>query len=223
MATTSWSKRAARTSPRRARATTTTIVWCSGWKTETSRRSGNIATRGGPKRRWGLSPNRENLPRLETLYRHSGSTRRRVSRNDVDKMNSRRLGLEMAEHDAARLVVHFGLEDELVFQRDRPRRGRPCRNLVDQPFHVGKFCEYLVAEHERRQACPAPERHVDDGIGIADHVATFGEMVVEDAVMTLRFELVAVVRIFQVFRREMLEMHGLAGIRPDTAGDEHQP
>src|SRR4030088_210028 len=25
-----------------------------------------------------------------------------------------RLGLEMAEHDAARLVVHFGLEDELI-------------------------------------------------------------------------------------------------------------
>src|SRR3954454_23712345 len=54
-------------------------------------------------------------------------------RND-GRVRLRRLGPEMAEHDAARLVVHLSLEHELVFQRDRARRGRPCRDLIDQPF-----------------------------------------------------------------------------------------
>jgi hypothetical protein len=34
--------------------------------------------------------------------------------HDGDCLASRRLGLEMAEHDVARLIVHLGLEDELV-------------------------------------------------------------------------------------------------------------
>src|SRR6478735_5457191 len=57
----------------------------------------------------------------------SGSTLSASPGMTVDR--SRRLGLEMAEHDVARLVVHFGLEHELVLQRDRARRGRPCRDL----------------------------------------------------------------------------------------------
>src|ERR1700680_3583175 len=55
-------------------------------------------------------------------------------------LRSRRLSLEVAEHDVARLVVHFGLEYKLVFQRDRPRCRRPCRDLVDQAFDIGEFC-----------------------------------------------------------------------------------
>ena len=41
--------------------------------------------------------------------------------------------------------------------------------------------------------------------------------------MAMRLELVAVVRVFQVLRREVLEMHRLARIGPDAGGDEHQP
>ena len=90
------------------------------------------------------------------------------------------------------LLVHFGLEGELVLQRDRARRGRPCRHFVEQPFHVRVFCKDIVAEHVRRHPSQAPERHIDDGIGIADHVAAVGEMIVEDLVVAMRFVLIAV-------------------------------
>src|SRR6185437_4505278 len=133
------------------------------------------------------------------------------------------LGLEMAEHDVARLVVHFGLEGELVLQRERAGRGRPCRHFIDQPLYIGIFRVDLLAEYERRQPGPAPERHVHDGVGIADHIAAPGEMIVENAVVAMRFELVAVVRVFQVFRRVVLEMHRLSRIRAEAGGDEHQP
>src|SRR5260221_13013145 len=93
-----------------------------------------------------------------------------------DRMSSRRLGLEMAEHEVARLVVHFGLEGELVLQRDCPRRSRSCRYLVDQPLYIGKFGVDLFAEHEWREPRPTPERHIDDRGGIADHVAAVGQV-----------------------------------------------
>src|SRR5882724_4500892 len=143
------------------------------------------------------------------------------------RAGSGRLGLEMAEHDAARLVVHFGLEGELVLQRNRAGRGRPCRDLIDQPFHVGKSGIDFFAEHVRRQARPAPERHIDDGVGITNHIAALGEMIVENAVMTLRFELVTVVGIFEALSeiswRMVLEMHRLSRIGTDAGGNEHQP
>src|SRR5919205_2799639 len=60
---------------------------------------------------------------------------------------SRRLGLEVAEHEVLRLIVQFGLESELVLQRDRARRGGSCRDFVDQPFHVRVFRVSIVAEH----------------------------------------------------------------------------
>src|SRR3982074_516489 len=88
-------------------------------------------------------------------------------------------------------------------------------------FTLGNFAN--TSSPRTNGARRAPQRHVDDGIGIADHVAAAGEMIVENAVMPLRFELIAVIRIFQVFRREVLEMHRLARIRADAAGDEHQP
>src|SRR5260370_16834897 len=97
----------------------------------------------------------------------------------------------MAEHEVARLVVHFGLEGELVLQRDCPRRSRSCRYLIDQPLYIGKFGVDLFAEHEWREPRPTPERHIDDRVGIADHVAAVGAMTVEDGVMASPFELAA--------------------------------
>src|SRR5258708_24839949 len=106
----------------------------------------------------------------------------------------------MAEHEVARLVVHFGLEGELVLQRDSPRRSRSCRYLIDQPLYIGKFGVDLFAEHEWRNPRPTPERHIDDRVGIADHVAADGVTLVKDGVMALRFELVAGFRGFQLLR-----------------------
>ena len=91
-------------------------------------------------------------------------------------------------------------------------------------FTLGIFREGFLAEHERHQPRPAPQRHVDDGVGVADHVAALGEMIVENAVMTLGLELVAVAGVFQILSgRGVLEMHRLARIGTDAAGDEHQP
>src|SRR5215212_2919595 len=135
----------------------------------------------------------------------------------------RRLRLEMAEHEIACFVIHFGLEREFVLQRDRSGRRRPSRNLIHQPFYVSEFRKRIVSEHEWRQTRPAPQRHVHDRIGLADHVAATGKMVVENAVMTLRLERIAVLGIFQLGRRVMPEMHGLARIGADPARDEHQP
>src|SRR6267378_3432974 len=131
---------------------------------------------------------------------------------DLSRLRSCRFGLEMAEHDGARLVVHFGLEGELVLQRDRPRRGRPCRDFIDQPFHVRIFRVGVVAEHEWRQPRPAPERHVDNGVGIADHVAAVGELIVEDLVVAMRLVLIAVMGVFQLLRRRGFEMPRLTRI-----------
>ena len=39
----------------------------------------------------------------------------------------------------------------------------------------------------------------------------------------LRLELVAVMRVVDLLRRKMLEVDGLAGIRADAGGGEHQP
>ena len=133
------------------------------------------------------------------------------------------LTFEMLEHVAAGLVVHLGLELEVVLQRDRLGRRRPGRDLVDQPLDVGIFRDRILAHHEGDHAGPAPHVHVDDGVGVADHVAALGEMVVEDAEMPLRLELVAVMGVVDLFRRKMLEVDGLAGIRADAGGDEHQP
>ncbi len=41
--------------------------------------------------------------------------------------------------------------------------------------------------------------------------------------MPLRLELIAVMGVVDLFRREVLEMDGLAGKRADAGGDEHQP
>src|SRR5476651_1192028 len=76
---------------------------------------------------------RNSLSRISTSPRKRGEVKK-PPRSQSQATRSRRLDLEMAEHDVARLFVHFGLEHELVLQRGRPGRGRPCRNLVHQPF-----------------------------------------------------------------------------------------
>ncbi len=82
------------------------------------------------------------------------------------------------------------------------------RNLVDQPLDVGIFRDRVVAHHERGHPRPAPQRHIGDRVGVAHHVFAAGKVVVEDRVMAMRFELVAVMGIIVVLvlRRKMLEV-----------------
>jgi hypothetical protein len=88
------------------------------------------------------------------------------------------------------------LKVNLSFYAMARRRSR--RYFIDQPLHIGIFRIDVVAEDERRKPRPAPERHVDDGAGVADHVFALGKMVVEDLLMAIRFVLVAVVGVFQI-------------------------
>ena len=75
---------------------------------------------------------------------------------------------------------------------------------------LGYFAKAVLAQDEGDHAGPAPHVHVDDGVGVADHVAALGQMVVEDAEMPLRLELVAVMGVVDLLRREVLEVDGLA-------------
>ncbi len=81
------------------------------------------------------------------------------------------------------LVVHVGLEGELVLQRDRAAAAGRAEISSISRFTLGYFAKTSSPSTNGDQACPAPERHVDDGVGVADHVFALGEMIVEDLVM----------------------------------------
>ena len=51
----------------------------------------------------------------------------------------------MAEHEVARVVVHLGLEGELVLQRDGARGGRSRTDLVNQALDVPVLGRALFA------------------------------------------------------------------------------
>ena len=90
-------------------------------------------------------------------------------------------------------------------------------------FRFGKLGPVFRAERVRNEPRPAPHRHVDDGVGVAEHVFLLGQARVENGVMALRLVHVAIDGVFDFFRRVIAEMHRLAGERPDAGGDEHQP
>src|SRR5215217_4394654 len=81
----------------------------------------------------------------------------------------------LREHVTARLVVPHGLEGILVLVGARPDRGRAGADLVEVTLEVRKAPPGLVAEDEGENARPAPDGHVDDRVGVADHVATLFE------------------------------------------------
>ena len=78
-------------------------------------------------------------------------------------------------------------------------RRRTRADLVDQALEVRELGPAVLAEHDRNQPRPAPHVHVDDRVGVADHVFLLGETRVEDAVMTLRLVGVAVDRVVEFF------------------------
>ena len=135
------------------------------------------------------------------------------------------LHLQVPEHVAARFIIHLGLELEVILQRDGLGRGRPRRDLVDQPLDVGIFGGGFLVHHERGHPRPAPQRHVDDSVGVAHHIFAIGEVIVEDGIVALRLELIAVMGIVVVLvlRREVLEVHRLTRVGPDAGRHEHQP
>ncbi len=75
---------------------------------------------------------------------------------------------------------------------------------------VRELGETFLAEDEVRHPHPAPNIHVDDGVGVADHVFAVCEPLVQDREMTLGFELIAGMGVVDLFRRKVLEVNGLA-------------
>ena len=105
------------------------------------------------------------------------------------------------------------------------RCGRgPRVDLVEQALDVRQAGPgVLGAEHVGNHARPAPDGHVDDAVGVAEHVGVAGQPLVEQLPVPVGLEVVAVERVGLRLRREVPEVDGLAGERPDAAGDEHQP
>ena len=82
----------------------------------------------------------------------------------------RHLLVHVAEHGLLGLVVELGLEGVLVLDRQRARGGGPGADLVDQLLHARIFGPGGVAERDGKEARPAPQSHVDDGVAVADHI-----------------------------------------------------
>ena len=111
----------------------------------------------------------------------------------------------------------------------RRRQGarRPCRRArvdLGEETREGWVARHgVVAEHEGDAVRPAPYRHVDDRVALAEHVAVRRQAVFHDLPVALRLEAVALLRVGQLLRREVVKVDALAGVGPDAAGDEHQP
>ena len=129
----------------------------------------------------------------------------------------------MREHREAGGVVHLGLEGVLVLQGECPHRRRAGADLGEMTLQVGKLLGRIRSQHKGDQARPAPDRHVDDAVGLAAHELVLAKPGLKDTPMTLGLEGVAVDGIFLGLRREVPEVNGLARVRTDARGHEHQP
>ena len=78
-------------------------------------------------------------------------------------------------------------------------------------------------QHARRTVEPAPGRDVGDGVAVADDEIASFQMIVQHLVVPLGLTAIAVERVVEALGRRELEMHGLAGKRPEARGDEQQP
>ncbi len=121
-------------------------------------------------------------------------------------------GLEpfvLRKHVTLRFVVHLHLEVELRLQALCTLGGWACVDLVEQSFDIRQLAERIGAKHPRQRPGPAPDGHVDQRVGIAQHVFMFGQLVIEQLEVALRLKRIAVDGIRILFGRSVLEMHGL--------------
>jgi hypothetical protein len=58
-------------------------------------------------------------------------------------------------------------------------------------FEMGDTVEILGSQYERQVPGPAPNRHIDDAIGVAQHPCPVGEMRIENPIVATRFKDVA--------------------------------
>ena len=85
-----------------------------------------------------------------------------------------------------------------------------------EPMNAG----FMSGANAKRIKTGTTDDNLQDAVKDADWIV---EVIVEDLVMAMRFVLIAVMRVFEVLGRRVLEMHRLAGIGPEAGRDEHQP
>ena len=135
-------------------------------------------------------------------------------------------GANIALRAAFAASPHLARRLELVLVLERQRASAAAgRALISSTSRLrfGNFAHAPSPSDVRDQPRPAPHVHVDDRVGVAEHVLLLGEPRVEDAEVALRLEGVAVDRVGHLLRRVVAEVHRLAGIRADAGRDEHHP
>src|ERR1700712_694254 len=75
------------------------------------------------------------------------------------------------KHVQPGLVVHVALVGVPVFERFGTRCGGPRADRGGPALEMRHLRPALLAEDERHRTRPTPERHVDEAVRVADHVA----------------------------------------------------
>src|SRR5215470_9221152 len=123
------------------------------------------------------------------------------------KRSLRGLDFKMREHRLQRLFIHLSLELMPLFERHGLLRRRPRTDFVDQPLQIRKFLPSTIAEHGGNKSYPSPDVHINDRVGIAQHVFLLAEACIENASMSLRFKCITIDGVRDLFGRIVSEMH----------------
>jgi len=113
----------------------------------------------------------------------------------------------MREHRLQRLCIHLSLELMLIFERHGLLRRRPRTDFIDQPLQIRKFLPGAIAERGGNKSCPTPDIHINDRVGLAQHLFLFTEPRIENASVPLRFKLITIDGVRNLFGRIISEMH----------------
>src|SRR6516225_1583648 len=113
----------------------------------------------------------------------------------------------MREHRLERLFIHLSLELMPIFQRYGLLRRWPRTDFVGQPPQIRKFLPGAIAEHGGNKSCPSPDVHINDRVGVAQHVFLLAKARIENASMSLRLKRIAIDGVRDLFGRKVSEMH----------------
>src|SRR6516225_3033272 len=118
----------------------------------------------------------------------------------------------MREHSLQSLGIHLGLELMPVFERHGLLCRWPCADLVNQPLQIWKLCPGTVSEHGGNKSRPPPDVHINDRVGVAQHVFLVAKARVENASMALRFKRITIDGVRNLLWRIIAEVHRLSKV-----------
>src|SRR5215469_2976346 len=123
------------------------------------------------------------------------------------KRSLRGLDFYMREHRLQRLFIHLSLELMPIFECHGLLRRRPCTDFVGQPLQIRKFLPGAVAKHGGNKSCPSPDVHINDRVGVAEHVFLLAKACIENPGMSLRFKRITIDCVRNLFGSIVSEMH----------------